>query len=906
MAAAGAMLAKSWCQEYLRRSTVGSPYDQAQRRQRRFDSLRQWWFHEVVNCIPLLLYTAILLFGIGLCDFLFELQRSIAFIVLGIFSFGLSFAIITTTSSILAPDCPYRTPLTSNLARSYRALLLPFRNLGSLLRSRWCRIKEHGQIVWNESQLTGFRHISPKKYATIALYFTYKVCTMPWMFLQSQYHRFWSWVKHSRKPAADLVVFGHGKKRRRWNQDVAAWGWLIKSSADETLIAELLQSIPTLALNDDERESLKESGAIDRLVAFFVTTFDSDPSLSQPQPVIIQPYITHRHPSFNSPQNFVAQNKALALLEFAQALRVLYGPPTGRRDKALDPVSRELIRPLQTLRTQRDLGQRILPECFCILDGFGVLGDLKWDTIEEAANTRIPDWSCLLLIETISDAVRVKNRGRSDIALLDQKVVGLVAKLMKNVTRTSQNALIFLRSLFILLSDNQLTEPIDPTISIHRMMFECISILSDATPSLPSVPRHYVISEEEYGFAWEELVRIVTWYFENRTDTPSPNQTQQAIGFFSASVTASLLNWNTRVQAAKTLWQLISKDEDKASRKSWTDTILRVCAKSITEPAILKEVDSVNSVILMTEVLYDCSPPEKWHCLLGGEEEIAPALVRCIGADIKDNERLLDATWRLLRHLQVGKVANPWLDPNPEAKRERPYQELEAGMEMLLRWDLGKVLQEVLAKESSARPREISRAMKFLLTITTFPSFTPWLIKNESLLEEIASYRTRQRRYEGVSSLLASLRFQLWFRASELPVEEAKEFQTMVERLVASFPPWAAHAVASKRQLDLETIYSIHLALPFLKHIAAEYPKRLRASQLISRMASKLKKSRVKNSLQYWTGTYGETNEQHFIQFSLSGLLEELDVLSNLTRPQNIILTEVTESPKSISSSSLR
>ena len=65
-AAAGAILANSWCLEYSRQSSSGSPFEQAQRRQRRYTGLKDWKFQEIVDLLPGLLYLSIILFMIGI------------------------------------------------------------------------------------------------------------------------------------------------------------------------------------------------------------------------------------------------------------------------------------------------------------------------------------------------------------------------------------------------------------------------------------------------------------------------------------------------------------------------------------------------------------------------------------------------------------------------------------------------------------------------------------------------------------------------------------------------------------------------------------------------------------------------------------------------------------------------
>ena len=108
LAAAGAMLAKSWCLEYSRQSSIGTPYEQAQRRQHRYNGLQKWNFPEVVNLLPSLLYISIGLFMIGICDYLLDLHVGLAITMVAIFGSGVAFATFTTVGAIVYDNWPFR------------------------------------------------------------------------------------------------------------------------------------------------------------------------------------------------------------------------------------------------------------------------------------------------------------------------------------------------------------------------------------------------------------------------------------------------------------------------------------------------------------------------------------------------------------------------------------------------------------------------------------------------------------------------------------------------------------------------------------------------------------------------------------------------------------------------------
>ena len=119
------MLANSWCLEYTRQSSSGTPFEQAQRRQRRYTGLKNWKFQEIVDLLPGLLYLSIILFMIGICDYLIDFHIGLAITTIVIFASGILFAVVTTAASIRYEDCPFRVPLLE----SAKHLIMSFRGL---------------------------------------------------------------------------------------------------------------------------------------------------------------------------------------------------------------------------------------------------------------------------------------------------------------------------------------------------------------------------------------------------------------------------------------------------------------------------------------------------------------------------------------------------------------------------------------------------------------------------------------------------------------------------------------------------------------------------------------------------------------------------------------------------------
>ncbi|KAJ1299810.1 hypothetical protein OPQ81_000709 [Rhizoctonia solani] len=71
------MLAKDWCYSFSSHRT-GHPRDQAHRRQRKWKLIERWKMEELVLLLPSLMHLSLLLFAVGLCLYLWDLNHTTA------------------------------------------------------------------------------------------------------------------------------------------------------------------------------------------------------------------------------------------------------------------------------------------------------------------------------------------------------------------------------------------------------------------------------------------------------------------------------------------------------------------------------------------------------------------------------------------------------------------------------------------------------------------------------------------------------------------------------------------------------------------------------------------------------------------------------------------------------------
>lgn len=105
-----AMLGKQWLNRYESTDMRGSAIERSQNRQRKLDGIDAWYFDPLMESLPLMLQAALLLLGCALSRYLWDVDTTIAAVVLGITLFGLIFYLFITIAGATAASCPYQTP----------------------------------------------------------------------------------------------------------------------------------------------------------------------------------------------------------------------------------------------------------------------------------------------------------------------------------------------------------------------------------------------------------------------------------------------------------------------------------------------------------------------------------------------------------------------------------------------------------------------------------------------------------------------------------------------------------------------------------------------------------------------------------------------------------------------------
>ena len=149
LAAFLAVLGKQWLNRYALTDVRGTVIERSQNRQRKLDGIVAWYFDPVMESLPLMLQAALLLLGCALGRYLWEINITIASVVLAVTSFGVIVYLFVLVVGSFYESCPYQTPGAHILRRTFHythhVLLPALRSAPSVIASA---ISSYMQLLW--------------------------------------------------------------------------------------------------------------------------------------------------------------------------------------------------------------------------------------------------------------------------------------------------------------------------------------------------------------------------------------------------------------------------------------------------------------------------------------------------------------------------------------------------------------------------------------------------------------------------------------------------------------------------------------------------------------------------------------------------------------------------------------
>jgi hypothetical protein len=107
------VLALQWIRSYdLNTSNRTDPRERALFRQFRFQGLKKWHLSQIISILPGLIHIALLLFFMGLIEWLFQTNRVVAYVMLSAIGVVALFYLLTQVAAATTVSAPFRTPIS--------------------------------------------------------------------------------------------------------------------------------------------------------------------------------------------------------------------------------------------------------------------------------------------------------------------------------------------------------------------------------------------------------------------------------------------------------------------------------------------------------------------------------------------------------------------------------------------------------------------------------------------------------------------------------------------------------------------------------------------------------------------------------------------------------------------------
>jgi Family of unknown function (DUF6535) len=105
------MLRKQWINKYGE-GKRGNSFERCRERQQKLDGIEKWKFYVIMEGMPMMLQSGLLLLGIALSRYMWGFSRTVASAIIGVTSFGILFYTFILLSATIFDYCPFQTPIS--------------------------------------------------------------------------------------------------------------------------------------------------------------------------------------------------------------------------------------------------------------------------------------------------------------------------------------------------------------------------------------------------------------------------------------------------------------------------------------------------------------------------------------------------------------------------------------------------------------------------------------------------------------------------------------------------------------------------------------------------------------------------------------------------------------------------
>jgi hypothetical protein len=232
-----AMLGKQWLNRYASVNVRGSAIERCQNRQRKLCGIVNWYFDHVVESLPLMLQTALLLLGCALSRYFWDINTTIASVILGASSLGVFFFLFIVVAGAVFPDCPYQTPGAHLLHR--------FCPTPAVLLSFPVDFFRSSHYYWS---VLLARDATARDLAGNALFLFICILNLPTLL-------FWDPLRATMDPLMVLalrvyIISLRGPEQLQAVLDVECIMWTLQTSLDESIRLLAMKLLTTTSLHD--------------------------------------------------------------------------------------------------------------------------------------------------------------------------------------------------------------------------------------------------------------------------------------------------------------------------------------------------------------------------------------------------------------------------------------------------------------------------------------------------------------------------------------------------------------------------------------------------------------------------------------------------------------------------------
>ena len=235
------MLGKQWLNRYASIDMRGSATERSQNRQRKLDGIVTWYFDYVMELLPLMLQFALLLLGCALSRYLWEIDITVASVVLGVTLFGVlsyAFFVVAGAASV---SCPYQTPGAHTLRR------IPPLTLSAIHSASLHSKVIGGVTIWWDTAINDFDcsigHVTGSSITTLLLPIFLLTCLALDVYLLAR-----TMVKAFVASALGWFHRARGRDPQKAALDLQCISWMLRTSLDKTIHLLTLRLLATTTM----------------------------------------------------------------------------------------------------------------------------------------------------------------------------------------------------------------------------------------------------------------------------------------------------------------------------------------------------------------------------------------------------------------------------------------------------------------------------------------------------------------------------------------------------------------------------------------------------------------------------------------------------------------------------------